>query len=136
MRSSVFILAVVLAGCGKSFQEADAIYKDEVAKLEAIEKRWADERELAKIKDAVARIDAQKKERQRLQAEWEAKEHEDSLFRPNFSLDAELNVAKRWDENKKALREKQEAIDERFKALIAEQEGKVNSAYKAKEAAK
>lgn len=37
MRSSVLILAVILAGCGKSFQEADAIYKDEVAKLKSLE---------------------------------------------------------------------------------------------------
>lgn len=37
MRSSTLVLAFLLAGCGKSFQEADAIYKDEVAKLQALE---------------------------------------------------------------------------------------------------
>lgn len=47
MRSSVLVLAVVLAGCGKSFQEADAIYKDEVAKLDALEGAIADEADSA-----------------------------------------------------------------------------------------
>ena len=38
MRSSVLVLVFIVAGCGKSFQEADAIYKDEAAKLKALER--------------------------------------------------------------------------------------------------
>lgn len=42
MRWLLLGLAVAVAGCGKSFQEANAIYEDEVAKYEAMNESLSD----------------------------------------------------------------------------------------------
>lgn len=47
MRSPLLVLVFLLIGCGKSFQEADAIYKDEVAKLKALERKISEEADTA-----------------------------------------------------------------------------------------
>src|SRR5215469_3102891 len=48
MKRLILIVSVMLVGCGRqSFTEAEAIWKDETAKLEVMQKDW--EAEVAKV---------------------------------------------------------------------------------------
>jgi hypothetical protein len=95
------------AGCGKSFQEADAIHKDEVAKLEAIDEEWGQ-----------ARVDA-------VHAVWDKGNQKG----PPKIVDGKVLYTK---EEQEALDE----VDGKYALIFNAQKERVDQARKEKEAAK
>lgn len=160
-RRSFFFLAsaILFVGCGKSFTELDAIYKDELSVLEDLyserdvafgelscrfsepgKKRW---NEATQKYDAD--VEAWSKKHQKTMEEWASEHGHESTYvedREEFErtlkkpVEPPIELRFHTPEEDEAYRREAKEISDRFTTLIEEQKQKIKQAKAKRDAAK